>query len=88
MVTTEAPPLHATAYSDSGDAVRLLLDRGANLEARDTTLNSTPLVRAAVGNGEQPQNNPNPDWLATVQAPLDRGGAIDEVSLSTDDPHT
>jgi ankyrin repeat protein len=78
-------PLHAAAYSGSTDAVRLLLARGADIEARDTTWHSTPLVWAAVGSGERPQSNPSPDWLETVQALLDAGAATDELSLSPDD---
>ncbi|MGH3284620.1 MAG: ankyrin repeat domain-containing protein [Streptosporangiaceae bacterium] len=47
--------LHAAAYSGSAGTVRLLLDHGAGLEARDTTWDSTPLVWAMVGSGERPQ---------------------------------
>jgi ankyrin repeat protein len=77
--------LHAAAYSGSADAVRLLLDRGADIEARDATWNSTPLVWAAVGSGEQPSGNPRADWIATVRALLEAGASADDVTLSPDD---
>jgi ankyrin repeat protein len=81
-----ATPLHAAAFSGSADTVRLLIDRGADIGARDTTWNSTPLAWAAVGSGEQPQSNADPDWLGTVRALLDAGAATDEMTLSPDDP--
>ena len=55
-------PLHAAAYAGSADAVRLLLDRGADVEARDENWDSHPLVWAAIGSSEQPDLNPHPDW--------------------------
>jgi ankyrin repeat protein len=36
--------LHTAAYAGSADVARLLLDRGADIEARDTTWDSTPLT--------------------------------------------
>jgi ankyrin repeat protein len=81
-----ATPLHTAAYSGSADTVRLFIARGADIEDRDTTWHSTPLEWAAVGSGERPKSNPNPDWLETVRALLDAGAATDELSLSPDDP--
>jgi hypothetical protein len=78
--------LHAAAYSGSAPAVRLLLDRGADIEARDTSWNSTPIEWAAVGSGEQPAGHPDPDWTATVQALLDAGASAGDITLSPDDP--
>jgi ankyrin repeat protein len=78
--------LHAAAYSGSADAVRLLLGRGANFEARDTTWDSPPLDWAAVGSGERPGTNPRPDWIATVQALLDAGASTESITLSPDEP--
>jgi Ankyrin repeats (3 copies) len=53
-------PLHAAAYSGSAPVGRLLLDRGAGVEARDTTWDSTPMEWAAIGSGEQPASHPHP----------------------------
>jgi ankyrin repeat protein len=78
--------LHAAAYSGSAPAVRLLLDRGAGIEARDTSWNSTPIEWAGVGSGEQPADNPHPDWTAAVQALLDAGASAQDITLSPDDP--
>ena len=78
--------LHAAAYCGSAGAVRLLLDRGANLEARDATWNSPPLDWAAVGSGERPATNPRPDWIATVAALLEAGASTEGITLSPDEP--
>ena len=78
--------LHAAAYAGSADAVRLLIDRGANLEARDATWDSPPLDWAAVGSGERPATNPHPDWIATVQALLGAGASTESITLSPDEP--
>ncbi len=78
--------LHAAAYSGSSAAVRLLLDRGADIEARDATWNSTPLDWAVVGSGQQPAGNPRPDWIATVRTLLEAGASAEEITLSPDDP--
>ena len=79
-----ATALHAAAYHGSADAVRLLLSRGADLEARDTTYDSPPLDWAAVGSGERPATNRSPDWVATVQALLDAGASTEGITLSPD----
>ena len=79
-------PLHAAAYNGSAEIVRLLLDRGADIEARDTTWNDTPLGWAAVGSGEQPRTNKAADWVETVRTLLDEGAATDEITLSADAP--
>ncbi|HZC73867.1 MAG TPA: ankyrin repeat domain-containing protein [Jatrophihabitans sp.] len=81
-----ATPLHIAAYSGSVEAARVLLARGADLHARDTTWDSTPLVWAIVGSGERPAHNPNADWVETAQTLLDAGAAIDGITLSPDDP--
>jgi ankyrin repeat protein len=78
--------LHAAAYSGSTPAVRLLLGRGADIEARDTRWNSTPIEWAAVGSGEQPADNANPDWTGAVQALLGAGASAEDITLSPDDP--
>ena len=78
--------LHAAAYAGSAGAVRILLDRGANVGARDSTWDSPPLDWAMVGSGEQPGTNPRADWVATVQALLDAGASTAGITLSPDDP--
>ncbi len=45
--------LHAASYAGSAPTVRLLLERGADLEAPDTSWDSTPLGWAMVGSGER-----------------------------------
>jgi ankyrin repeat protein len=77
--------LHAAAYAGSADTVRLLLARGADLEARDATWNSAPLGWAMVGSGQRPAANPRADWIATVQALLDAGASTADVTLDPDD---
>jgi hypothetical protein len=79
-------PLHVAAYSGSADTVRLLIERGADFEVRDTNWHSTPLDWAAVGSGERPASNPSADWVATVGALLDAGASSKGISLSPDDP--
>jgi ankyrin repeat protein len=78
--------LHAASYAGSAPTVRLLLDRGGDLEARDTTWNSTPLGWAMVGSGERPSSDPAADWVATVRMLLEAGASTDEVTLDPDDP--
>ncbi|MGH3841625.1 MAG: ankyrin repeat domain-containing protein [Pseudonocardiaceae bacterium] len=68
-----ATVLHLAAAAGSDQVVRLLLARGADLEATDTTWDSTPLVWASVGSGLHLGHNPSPDWVATVQTLLDAG---------------
>ncbi|MGH2351479.1 MAG: ankyrin repeat domain-containing protein, partial [Chloroflexota bacterium] len=59
-----ATPLHAAAYSGAADVVGLLTDRGADIEAHDTTWEATPLCWATVGSGFGTRHNPSPDWVA------------------------
>jgi hypothetical protein len=81
-----ASALHAAAGAGSSPTVRLLLDRGADIEARDTTWDSTPLEEAIVGSGMRLGHDPRPDWPATVRALLAAGAATDGIILSPDDP--
>ena len=81
-----ATALHTAAYSGSADVVRLLLERGADIEAQDTTWNSTPLGWAAVGSGEQPSSDPAADWVETVHVLLAADASTDDITLSPDDP--
>jgi hypothetical protein len=79
-------PLHAAAYAGSAGIVRLLLDRGADIEARDGRWESTALDWACVGSGERPKDNPAPDWPATVSALLEAGASLDGITLGAEDP--
>jgi hypothetical protein len=78
--------LHAAAYSGSATTVRLLVDRGADIEVLDTTWHSAPLEWAIIGSGEQPSGNPHPDWAATVQTLIEAGASTQGITLSPDDP--
>jgi hypothetical protein len=78
--------LHAAAHAGSAAAVRLLLERGADLEARDGTWDSTPLEWAMVGSGERPTGDPDADWVETVRTLLDAGASTEGIALSTGDP--
>ena len=79
-------PLHAAGYNGSVETVRLLLARGADLRARDTSWDDTALGWAVVGSGERPQRNRSADWPATVRALLDAGAPLDGITLAADDP--
>jgi len=78
--------LHAAAYSGSADTARLLIDRGADIEARDAHWDSPPLDWAVVGSGEKPVTNPRPDWVATVRLLIEAGASTRDITLSPDDP--
>jgi ankyrin repeat protein len=80
-----ATALHAAAYSGRATTVRLLVDRGAETEARDTTWDSTPLVWAAVGSGEQ-RADPAADWEETVRILLEAGASTAGIAFGPDDP--
>ncbi len=81
-----ATALHTAAYAGSAPAVRLLLDRGSDIEARDANWNSPPLEWALVGSGERSRHNPGADWIATVETLLTAGAATKDITLSPDDP--
>ena len=78
--------LHAAAYSGSAGTARLLIDRGADIEARDTHWDSPPLDWAVVGSGEKPVTSPRPDWVATVRLLIEAGSSTQDITLSPDDP--
>jgi ankyrin repeat protein len=78
--------LHTAAYSGSADVVRVLLERGADPEAKDAQWESTALDWAAVGSGERPATDPAADWVRTVQILLEAGASIEGIELSPDDP--
>ncbi|HEU5421172.1 MAG TPA: ankyrin repeat domain-containing protein [Streptosporangiaceae bacterium] len=81
-----ATALHLAAAAGSTSTVRLLLEHGADIEARDTTWHSTPLEWAIVGSGMRLGHDPHPDWPATVGVLLDAGASSTGIVLSLDDP--
>lgn len=57
----------------------------ADIEARDTTWVSTPLVRAQFGTGLPHVDNPVLDWTATIRALIEAGASTADITLSPDD---
>jgi len=68
-------PLHSAAYAGNADVVRLLIDRGAEMDARDSRFEATALASATVGSGEQP-DKPG-DWAETVHLLVAAGASRD-----------
>ena len=60
--------------------VRLLLDAGADIDARDDRFDSTPLASATVGSGAQ-EGTPG-DWVETVQLLIEAGASREGVWIS------
>jgi ankyrin repeat protein len=77
--------LHNAAYQGNVETVRLLLDHGGAVDARDERFDSTPLTFATVGSRER-QNDADTagDWIATVRTLIDAGATRDGVWLSGD----
>jgi SnoaL-like domain/Ankyrin repeat len=74
--------LHSAGYEGRVQTVRLLLGRGAPVDARDARFDSTPLAFATVGSRErQHDRDASGDWPATVRALLDAGAERDGVWL-------
>jgi ankyrin repeat protein len=81
-----ATALHAAAHSGSVETVTLLLARGAEIEARDSTFKANALEWAVVGSGEQPSSAAAPDWEAVVRILLDAGSSTDGIILAAGEP--
>ena len=64
--------------------VRLLLDSGADVDARDARFDSTPLAFATVGSGEQLGKPGN--WIETVRLLLDADASRHDVWISGKPP--
>jgi ankyrin repeat protein len=80
-----ATALHAAAAAGSAATIRLLLERGAAIEARDTTWDDTPLGWAIVGSGMHLGHDPSPDWVAAVRTLIEAGASTEGIFLSPDD---
>jgi ankyrin repeat protein len=77
-------PLHTAAYHGNTRAVRLLLEAGAEVDARDTRFDATPLAFATVGSGEQ-AGQPG-DWTGTVSLLIKAGASRQGVWISGKPP--
>jgi hypothetical protein len=77
-------PLHSAAYQGNAAVVRLLLEAGADVGARDIRFDSTPLAFATVGSGEQ-AGQPG-DWSETVRLLIEAGASRQDVWVSQKPP--
>jgi ankyrin repeat protein len=82
----DATALHAAAGSGSALTAGLLIARGADLAAQDSTWHSPPLDWAIVGSGMRLGHNPAPDWVATVRLLIEAGAATANVSWDSKPP--
>jgi hypothetical protein len=81
-----ATALHAAAWAGAADTVALLLEHGADVEARDLRWRGQPLGWALVGSGEAPEMAPAPDWVRTVTLLLDARAPVDAIDLRPGEP--
>jgi ankyrin repeat protein len=77
-------PLHTASYAGNAEAVRLLLDAGADVNARDDNFDGTPLAYATVGSGERAGQLGN--WIEAVRLLVDAGACRDGVWISGKPP--
>jgi ankyrin repeat protein len=77
-------PLHSAAYHGNAEMARLLIDAGADVDARDSRFESTPLAFATVGSGESDGRPGN--WVETVRLLIDAGASRDAVWVSGKPP--
>jgi ankyrin repeat protein len=70
-------PLHGAAYAGNVSVARMLLDAGADVDARDERFEATPLAFATVGSGEQ-VGKPG-EWTETVRLLIEAGASPDDV---------
>ncbi len=77
-------PLHSAAYCGNAAVVRLLLEAGADVDARDARFDGTPLAFATVGSGEQ-AGKPG-DWAETVRLLIEAGASRHDVWVSGKPP--
>jgi ankyrin repeat protein len=77
-------PLHTAAFNGKVETVRLLLDAGADVNARDDRFDSTPLASATVGSGAQ-EGTPG-GWVETVKLLIGSGASREGVWISGKPP--
>ena len=77
-------PLHAAAYHGNAAGARLLLEAGAQVDARDERFESTALAFATVGSGEQ-AGKPG-DWTGTVRLLIEAGASRDGAWITGKPP--
>ncbi len=77
-------PLHGAAYSGNAAAVGVLLEAGAEVDARDDRFEATPLAFATVGSGEQADKAG--EWIDTIRLLIDAGASRDGVWISDKPP--
>jgi hypothetical protein len=63
--------LHTAAYCGNAAVVRLLLEAGAAVDARDARFDATPLAFTTAGSGEQ-AGQPG-EWIETVRLLIEAG---------------
>jgi hypothetical protein len=78
-------PLHTAAYAGNAEAVRFLLDAGAEVDARDARFNATPLGYATVGSGEQ--TGQQRQWIEVIRLLVDAGASRDGVWITDKPPN-
>jgi hypothetical protein len=81
-----ASPLHAAAAAGAAELVAFLIERGADIEAKDTTWAATPLCWATVGSGFGLGHNPRADWVTTVQILIAAGASTEGVWVAGKPP--
>jgi ankyrin repeat protein len=77
-------PLHAAAYHGNAPVVRVLLEAGAEVDARDARFDATPLAFATVGSGERAGQQG--DWTGTVRLLIEAGACRQDVWVSGKPP--
>lgn len=77
-------PLHAAAYHGNAAGARVLLDAGAQVDARDERFESTALAFATVGSGER-AGKPG-DWTGTVRLLIEAGATRDGAWITGKPP--
>jgi ankyrin repeat protein len=77
-------PLHSAAYYGNAAVVRLLLEAGADVDARDARFDGTPLAFATVGSGER-AGKPG-HWTETVTLLIEAGASRMDVWVSGKPP--
>jgi ankyrin repeat protein len=81
-----ASPLHAAAGAGAAELVAFLIERGADIEAEDTTWAATPLCWATVGSGFGLGHNPRADWVTVVQTLIAAGASTEGVWVTGKPP--